>query len=114
MAFWVYILKCADGRYYAGHTDDLNRRIAQHHAGQGGDFTARRRPVTLAWCGDTSTREEALEMERRLKPWSRAKKEAWIAGDFARLSHFARPPSERPSASLGTNGTEMIDSRERE
>jgi putative endonuclease len=104
MAFWVYILRCADGRYYTGHTDDLERRLAQHQRGEGGAFTSIRRPVTLMWCEDAPTREEALSMERRLKPWSRAKKEAWIAGDYARLSFFAKPPAKRPSTSLGTNG----------
>ena len=103
MAFWVYILRCADGRYYTGHTDDLERRLAQHQRGEGGAFTSIRRPVTLMWCEDAPTRDEALAMERQLKPWSRAKKEAWIAGDYARLSHFAKPPAERPSTSLGTN-----------
>jgi predicted GIY-YIG superfamily endonuclease len=33
MSFWVYILRCADGSYYAGHTDNLDVRIAQHQAG---------------------------------------------------------------------------------
>ena len=104
MAFWVYILKCSDGRFYAGHTDDLERRIGQHQNGLGGDFIARRRPVRLVWSETFPTREEALTAERQIKPWSRAKKEALIAGDFARLSYYARPPAERPSTSLGTNG----------
>jgi len=43
-------------------------------------------------------------MERRIKPWSRAKKEALIKGDWAGVSYFSRPPRERPSTSLGTNG----------
>jgi len=33
MAFWIYILRCADDSYYTGHTDDLERRLAQHHNG---------------------------------------------------------------------------------
>jgi predicted GIY-YIG superfamily endonuclease len=114
MSFWVYILKCADGRYYTGQTDDLDRRLAEHQVGGFCDFTARRRPVILAWAESLPSRIEALEAERRLKGWSRAKKEAMIAGDWSRLSHFARPPVERtqassaretrPSTSLGTNG----------
>jgi hypothetical protein len=55
------------------------------------------------WCQDFPTRIEALEAERRIKPWSRAKKEALIKGDWEALSYFARPPKERPSTSLGTN-----------
>ena len=104
MAFWVYILRCSDGRFYTGHTDNLDLRGAQHQHGQGGDFTARRQPVALVWSETFGTREEALAAELQIKPWSRAKKQALIDGDFARLSYFAKPPAERPSTSLGTNG----------
>jgi predicted GIY-YIG superfamily endonuclease len=104
LAFWAYILRCADERYYTGHTDNLEVRVAQHQAGGYSDFTSRRRPVRLVWSQEFPTRIEALEAERRIKPWSRAKKEALIRGDWAALKHFSRPPKERPSTSLGTNG----------
>ena len=102
MAFWVYILRCSDGRYYTGQTDNLARRFAEHQHGDYCDFTSRRRPVTLMWCEDFQTRLAAREAEHRIKPWSRAKKEALIRGDWTALSYFARPPGERPSTSLGT------------
>jgi predicted GIY-YIG superfamily endonuclease len=105
LAFWVYILRCADGLYYTGQTDNLETRIAQHHTGGFCDFTSRRRPVTLVWSQEFPTRIEALEAERRIKPWSRTKKEALIRGDWAAVSYFAKPPKERPSTSLGTNGS---------
>jgi predicted GIY-YIG superfamily endonuclease len=104
LAFWAYILRCADGRYYTGQTDDLVQRVAQHEAGGYCDFTSRRRPLQLIWSQEFGSRIEALEAERRIKPWSRAKKEALIRGDWAALSYFARPPKERPSTSLGMNG----------
>ncbi|GAA4718261.1 GIY-YIG nuclease family protein [Sphingomonas lutea] len=104
MAFWAYILRCSDGRYYTGHTDNLERRIAEHQTGGFCDFTSRRLPVELVWSQEFTTRAEALDAERRIKPWSRAKKEALIRGDWAALSYFAKPPKERPSTSLGTNG----------
>ena len=103
MQFWVYILRCADGSFYSGHTDNLDTRIAQHQAGEGSDWTRRRRPVELAWCEAMPSRLEAMEAEHRIKPWSRAKKEALVDRDWQKLSHFARPPHERPSTSLGTN-----------
>ncbi|HYJ29815.1 MAG TPA: GIY-YIG nuclease family protein [Allosphingosinicella sp.] len=103
MQFWVYILRCRDGSYYTGHTDNLELRLVQHREGLGSDWTARRLPVELLWCGDAPTREEALAFERRVKNWSRVKKEAMMAGDWAGVGHFARPPHERPSTSLGTN-----------
>ena len=112
MAFWVYMLRCADGRYYTGQTDDLDRRISEHQTGGFCDFTSRRRPVSLVWSEYFSTRIEALEAERRIKPWSRAKKEALIAGNWSQLSYYAKPPSERSTSPLGvstsldTNGFE--------
>jgi predicted GIY-YIG superfamily endonuclease len=112
MAFWCYILRCSDGLYYTGHTDDLERRLAQHHHGGFSKFTSSRRPVTLIWAQDFPTRHEALATELRVKNWSRAKKEALARSDWASLSHFAKPPSERStgtppegvSTSLDTNG----------
>ena len=49
--------------------------------------------------------EEALAFERRIKGWTRAKKEALIAGNWERIGELARPPHERPSTSLRTNGS---------
>ena len=106
MQFRVYMLRCRDGSYYTGHTDNLEHRLAQHDQGIGCDWTSRRRPVELVWCGDAPTRDEAFAFERRVKNWSRGKKEALIAGDWARVGYFARPPRERPSTSLGTSGLE--------
>ena len=104
LAFWTYILKCSDGRYYTGHADNLELRIAQHRAGGYCNFTSRRLPVQLVWRQEFPSRIEALEAERRIKPWSRAKKEALIQNDWDALSYWAKPPKERPSTSLGTNG----------
>ena len=92
--FFVYLLECADGSYYAGHTDDLERRMAQHDAGEIEGYTQERRPVRLMWSQETATREEALAAEMRLKGWSRAKKQALIAGDWVRVSELARSGSQ--------------------
>ena len=112
MAFWCYILRCADGKYYTGHTDNLDRRIAEHTHGGYSDFTARRLPVELIWTDEFTTRVEAIEAELRIKKWSRAKKEALASADWVTLSHFAKPPAERStdgppkrvSTTLDTNG----------
>jgi predicted GIY-YIG superfamily endonuclease len=103
MSFWTYILKCSDGSYYTGHTDNLDARIGQHQSGQIEGYTHTRRPVTLAWCQEFTTRIEAQEAERRIKGWTRAKKEALIAGDWERLSILARnrQAESRPSTSSG-------------
>ncbi len=92
------MLKCSDGRYYTGHTDNLEHRIGQHQCGQGSQFTRNRLPVTLVWSETFGTRIEALEAERIIGGWSRAKKEAMIAGNWSLVSHLARPPKERDKA----------------
>ncbi len=110
MAFYVYILKCSNGKYYTGHTDDLEKRLGQHQSGAIGGYTSKYLPVALVWAQDFPTRYEALEAEMKIKAWSQAKKNALIAGDWDRLSFFAKPPKERPdvhlsvSTSLDTNG----------
>ncbi len=101
MAFWAYLLRCGDGRYYTGHTDALEPRVAQHQAGKGSDYTARRLPVTLVWSEVFGSRYEALSAERQIKGWSRAKKEALIAGDWARVSELAVAREARPSTGSG-------------
>ena len=90
MAFYAYLLRCNDGSYYAGHTDDLDLRIAQHQSGAFGGYTAKRLPVTLVWSEWFQTRDDAFRVERKLKGWSRAKKEAMIARDWALVSQLAR------------------------
>ena len=87
--FFLYILRCSDGSYYVGHTDDLETRMAQHHDGLGSAHTRRHPPVSLVWHQEFETRLEALEMERRVKGWTRAKKEALIDGRMEDLKLLA-------------------------
>jgi putative endonuclease len=101
MSFWVYILRCADGSYYTGHTDDLEKRLAEHHSGKIAGYTATRGPLTLVFTEAFLTREEALACERRIKGWSRRKKEAMMRGHWAEVSRLARG---RPSTSSGRTG----------
>jgi predicted GIY-YIG superfamily endonuclease len=108
MAFWTYMLRCSDGRFYTGHTEDLDVRLAQHRQGYFRScWTFRRRPVELVWSEAFPTRDEALEAERMVGGWSQAKKRALVAGEWNLVSFLARPPRERGqcfSTSLETNG----------
>ena len=99
MNFWVYLLRCADMKYYTGHTDNLEQRLAQHQFGGFCDFTSRRRPVELVWQQEMQTRDDAFRAEFKIKNWSRAKKEALIVGDWKTLSQLAKPPKERSGRS---------------
>jgi len=81
----VYILRCADDSLYIGHTQDLEWRMARHIVGEGCKYTAARLPVVLAHSEFVEDRLSAVARERQIKRWTRAKKEALIAGDFALL-----------------------------
>jgi putative endonuclease len=95
---WLYILRCADGSYYVGTTrSSLDSRVAQHNAGMFGGYTQSRRPVELIFSQWFDQITDAIENERKLKKWSRAKKEALIRGDFASLQQLAKRKSPHPS-----------------
>ena len=95
MAFWIYILRCVDSSYYTGHTDNLEKRIGEHHSGAiTSCYTYPRRPLELVFSQDFPTRLEALASEQQIKGWSRKKKEAMMRGDWAEVSRLAK--SVRP------------------
>ena len=89
---WVYILECADGSYYTGHTTNLELRLAEHKAGEIEGWTRHRLPVDLVFAQEMPTKDEAFLAERRIKGWSRAKKEALIAGDWDTVHQLAKKP----------------------
>ena len=88
--FYVYILRCADESLYVGHTRNIKKRVDAHNAGRGAVYTYNRRPVTLEYTERHETRDAAIQRERQLKHWSRAKKQALIKGDFARLRRLSK------------------------
>jgi predicted GIY-YIG superfamily endonuclease len=93
--FYVYMLECSDGSYYVGHTDDLEKRMALHETGLSGGYTALRRPVRLVFVDEFPSRDDAIQRERQLKGWSRAKKRALIRDDWAAIHRLARCCSAR-------------------
>ncbi|NPV24866.1 GIY-YIG nuclease family protein [Bradyrhizobium aeschynomenes] len=80
---YLYIVLCADGRLNIGTTrKSLELRVAQHNDGTFGGYTLTRRPVKLVYTQWFERITDAIESERRLKKWSRAKKDALIRGDL--------------------------------
>ena len=97
MAVWVYIFRCADGSYYTGHTDNLEKRINEHTTGAiVSCYTFKRRPLELVFSQEFTTREEALASELQIKGWSRKKKEAMMRGDWAEVSRLANSACPEP------------------
>ncbi len=78
MTAYAYIVECADGTLYSGWTNDLEKRVAAHNAGQGAKYTRSRRPVTLRYYEEFEDKSEALRREAALKKLSRAEKQALI------------------------------------
>ena len=90
MSFHAYMLECADGSFYVGHTDNIDARFSQHAAGEGAAWTKNRLPVKLAWSESFGTRDEAFTAERKVKGWSRAKKKALIEQDWSTVEMLSR------------------------
>ena len=100
---YLYIVRCSDGSLYIGTTrTTLEIRIAQHNDGTFKGYTEARRPVVLVYAEWFDRITDAIENERKIKKWTRAKKEAFIRGDFASLRVLAKrktPFSKRPPPS---------------
>jgi putative endonuclease len=92
MGAFVYMLRCADGSFYVGSAtgEDLTRRIAEHQSGYYHGYTSTRRPVTLVWSEHFLRTTDAIAVERQLKGWSRAKKEALIKGDWSAIQQLSK------------------------
>ena len=77
---YFYVLLCADQSLYAGHTNDLDKRIKAHNAGQGAKYTKARRPVELVYSETFSDKSEAMKREYWFKKTlrTRPKKESFL------------------------------------
>ena len=102
---FTYMLRCADGSYYVGSTRGaLEARLEQHESGTGAQYTASRRPVSLVWSAEYEKVTDAFATEKQVQNWSRAKREALIAGRYADLPSLARPAGSRMGGSARSAG----------
>ncbi len=96
MEFFVYILECRDNSYYVGFTNDLTRRMAEHTSGLNTNcYTFKRRPVKLKNFITFNNPNDAIYWEKKLKKWSRAKKEAFMKKDSACHGFVGHPERRR-------------------
>jgi len=72
--WYCYVLRCSDGSFYVGITNDLEDRLQEHSRGKDSVYTAKRRPVKLVWSEAHPTKEAARRREIEIKGWSRRKK----------------------------------------
>ena len=86
----VYILKCSDGSYYTGITNDIDRRFYEHQNGENITcYTYKRRPIILVFCENFPVVNQAIEFEKQIKGWSRKKKEAIINDNWEKLKELS-------------------------
>ena len=111
MPYRVYILLCSDGSYYTGSAADVEMRVWQHQEGVSKEaYTYTRRPVKLIWCSEEVARySEALQFERQIKGWSRAKKEALIRNDFDAIHQIVTDERERREKKKLENSALSVD-----
>jgi len=114
----MYILKCKDGSYYTGSTNNLDLRLLQHELGEGANHTRKRLPVELVYVEEYMHVDNAFRREKQVQGWSRRKKEALINGaeellpllatayrdvkQLATLSEIDSPASGNPVAGFGS------------
>ena len=80
MAYFTYILRCGDGTFYTGWTDDIDKRLEAHNKGVGSRYTRGRLPVELTHKEEFASKSEAMRRERTVKKMSRAVKQRLIDG----------------------------------
>ena len=78
--WYGYILRCGDGTFYTGSTDDVERRLAVHRSGKGAKYTRGRGPLELVYQEALPDRSSALRREAAIKKLTRAQKERLISG----------------------------------
>lgn len=102
--YFVYIVRCSDGSYYTGITNNYEERVMQHNAGDDTScYTFSRRPVELVYIASFQQVLDAIAWEKQVKRWSRKKKEALIRKEFEKLpalSKRRKPFPKKPPAVL--------------
>jgi|SRR5690554_511543 len=94
--YYVYILSCSDGSYYTGVTSNLSKRLEDHeHRRYLNSYTSKRLPVKLVYYCTFTEVLKAIETEKQIKKWSRAKKEALINEEYDLLPNLAKKDFRR-------------------
>ncbi len=95
MGLYVYILKCADESSYVGVTNSIESRVLIHNNDTNvSAYTYSRRPVNLVWFNHFESNMEAIKWEKKLKGWTRRKKQALIESNYELLHEFSECKNE--------------------
>ncbi|MBK9730009.1 MAG: GIY-YIG nuclease family protein [Chitinophagaceae bacterium] len=107
---YVYILKCSDGSYYTGVTNNCERRFEEHQQGENAKcYTFSRRPVELAYMEAFQNYIQAITWEKQIKGWTRAKKEALIQNNWRKLKELPQCKNDSHSKKYLKQDASMED-----
>ena len=95
--WYVYILRCNDGSFYTGSSNNVNNRLRQHNKGKASKYTKSRRPVALLYIEQFTTKAEALRREIEIKDFSTVNKKRLIKHGLGQ--RFPSPPELNYSGS---------------
>lgn len=98
---YTYMLRCGDGSYYVGSARDLEGRLEQHYSGHGSEYTSKRMPVELVFIEEFDDIGSAYRREKQIQGWSRRKREALIAGEYASLPEMSQRTRHPPRTRKG-------------
>ena len=90
MKGYVYILLCDDGSYYTGSSNNLEKRLKEHFAGEGANHTRKHKPIKLLYYEEFYKIDDAFYREKQIQGWSRKKKEALIRGEYEKLPELSK------------------------
>lgn len=96
--YWLYLLECEGGVYYAGIALDVEHRFVQHICGLGARFTRARPPMRIVAAREYPSKGDALRAELQLKALPRARKLAFFEMGERVLETWA-------SSSISNNAT---------
>lgn len=85
--WWVYLIRMANGHLYCGVTTDVNRRFEEHrtHPTKSAKALRGKGPLELVFTYETSSKQQAMQLEWQLKQYPKKKKEALVAGEISLL-----------------------------
>jgi N-carbamoylputrescine amidase len=105
MKAYMYILRCANNTYYTGSTNDLEKRLEEHHLGIGANYTRKHRPVKLVYFEEFVSIEDAFQREKQVQNWNQKKKEALINRNIEQLKAYSASSSSAVTSTTSAGST---------
>jgi putative endonuclease len=90
-SYYVYMLRCIDGTFYIGITNDIIRRYNEHCDGHSTtSYTSSRRPLRLVYVAEFDRPTDAIAFEKQMKGWSHKKKRAYADRDWPLVNRLSQ------------------------